>query len=81
MSGAEGLEFEEGLEVTLRSELRKSVMSSLGITFEVPSHTYPGAEKGTIQFPFKTRQSEGSMARNNLERMRETTTKPSVRSI
>lgn len=86
VSGAEGLEFEEGLEVTLRSEFRRSVMSSPGITSEVPSHTHHGATGG-----FKLRKARSSFSLRE-DRVKgawpgitsskgETTTKPRVRSI
>lgn len=86
MSGAEGLEFEEGLEVTLRSEFGKSVMSSLGITFEVPSHTHHGATGGLkprrarSSFSLREDRVKGAWPGITLSK-RETTTKPRVRSI
>lgn len=57
MTGAEGLEFEEGLEVKLRSEFRKSMMSSLGMAFAVPSHTHHRATGG-----FKLRRARSSFS-------------------
>lgn len=70
----------------LRRDWRKSVMSSLGMAFAVPSHTH---QKATGGFKLRRARSSFSLREGRVKgawpgitlRKRETTTKARVRSI